>query len=154
MILSSTVEIVPARITHIGPIATRMRTIDCLECEAMGHSAKKALRDGLAHSDKVWTALVDGRPEAMFGVVVSSAIDRTGIPWFLGTDEVYRHGRDLVRLGPYFIRQCVDSSRNLSNLVSVYNIKALRLLKCWGFTIGDEIILARDIPFKRFWMNG
>ncbi len=154
MIRLSHLEIVPARLIHTGPIAARMRNIGRLECEAMGHSGKKALRNGLAFSDKVWTALVDGKPEALFGVVVTSAIERSGTPWFLGTDRVYHHGRDLVRLGPYFVKECVDSSRNLSNLVSVYNMKALRLLKCWGFTIGEDIILVADIPFKRFWMNG
>lgn len=156
MILSSVdrLEIVRARLIHVGPIATRLRRIDRMECEAMGHSGKQALRNGVLYSDKAWTALVDGRPEAMFGVVVTSAVASEGSPWFLGTDEVYRHGRDLLRLAPYFVERCVDSSRNLSNLVSAYNVKALRLLPHWGFTVEDDIVLVSGVPFKRFWMRG
>lgn len=147
-------EIVPARVTHVGPIATRMREIDRIECEAMGHSPKQALRSGFLNSDKVWTAVVDGRPEAMFGVVTVSAIDRTGTPWMLGTDAVYRHGRDLIRLGPYFVAQAVDSSRRLSNLISARNDKAIRLLRAWGFTVERDEVLVGGVPFLRFWMNG
>lgn len=146
-------EIVPARLSHVNYIANRIRDIDRIECSAMGHSPKRALRNGVWFSDKAWTALVDGKPQAMFGVVVCSALTGCGTPWFLGTDEVYRHGRELLMLGPYFVQQCVDSTPRLENLVSVYNGKALRLLRHWGFTIEDEVNLVGGVPFKKFRMN-
>lgn len=146
-------EIVPAIPIHVNYIANRLRDIDRIECEAMGHSPKQALRNGVKFSDKAWTALVDGKPQAMFGVVVRSALTGEGTPWFLGTSEVYRHGRDLLTLGPYFVRQCVDSTPRLENLVSVYNSKAMRLLRHWGFTIEDEVNLFGGVPFKTFRMN-
>lgn len=146
------VEIVPARLVHVGPIASRIRDIDRLECEVFGHSAKQALRNGVYYSDQAWTALVNGRPEAMFGCVTASAISGMGTPWFLGTDEVYRHGKALVMFGPYFVRAIVDSTPNLSNLVSSANDKAIRLLKLWGFTVGEEILVG-DVPFRHFSMR-
>lgn len=146
------VEVVPARLTHVGPIASRMREIDRIECLAMGHSPKQALRNGFTLSELALTALVDGRPEAMFGIVVTSALDRKAVPWMLGTDEVYRHGRELIKWGPHIIASLVDSSRVLSNLVSAQNSQAIRLLKRWGFTVEDEIQVIRDVPFRAFWM--
>ena len=147
-----TVEVVTARATHIGPIATRMRDVDRVECEAMGHSPKKALRDGFLLSDRCWTALVNGRPEAMFGAVTVSALDRRASVWFLGTDEVYRHGRLLIAWGPALIRRAVDSSWSASNLVSSANGKAIRLLQAWGFTVEPEEQLVNGVPFRHFWM--
>lgn len=148
-----TVEVVASRVTHIGPIANRMRAIDREECEAMGHSPKHALRNGFMLSDRCWTALVDGRPEAMFGAVTVSAIDRRSTVWFLGTDEVYRHGRVLLSWGPSFLRKAVDSSWHASNLVSSANGKAIRLLQAWGFTVETEEHDVRGVPFRYFWMT-
>ncbi|KQN09821.1 hypothetical protein ASE85_02485 [Sphingobium sp. Leaf26] len=146
------VEVVPARVTHIGPVASRIRDIDRIECEAMGHSPKKALRDGFLLSDRCWTALVDGRPEAMFGSVTVSALDRLATVWFLGTDEVYRHGRELLAWGPGLIAKAVDSSWRAGNLVSSANGKAIRLLRAWGFTVEPEEQMVNGIPFRQFWM--
>lgn len=146
------IEVVPARVTHIGPVASRIRDIDRLECEAMGHSPKHALRQGFMLSDRCWTALVDGRPEAMFGSVTISAIDRRATVWFLGTDEVYRHGRALVGWGPRLIAQAVDSSWWAGNLVSSANGKAIRLLRAWGFTVEPEEQMVGGVAFRQFWM--
>lgn len=146
------VEVVPARVTHVGPIASRMRAIDRLECAAAGHAPKQALRQGFMLSDRCWTALVDGRPEAMFGSVTVSAIDRRCTVWLLGTDEVYRHGRVLRSWGPALLRRAVDSSWLASNLVSSANGKAIRLLEAWGFTVEPQEQMVGGVPFRQFWM--
>lgn len=118
----------------------------------MGHSPKQALRQGFLLSDRCWTATVDGRPEAMFGAVTLSAIDRRATVWFLGTDEVYRHGRLLLGWGPGLLRRTVDSSWKVENLVSSANGKAIRLLEAWGFTVEPEEQLVGGVPFRHFWM--
>lgn len=144
------VTLVPAAFKHVGTIARRLRVFDREECEAMGRSPKQALRLGLMCSDKAWTALVDGRPEAMFGVVVDSALTAEATPWFLGTNEVYRHGRELLMYGPGMIERLSDSRFNLRNLVSVRNRPAIRLLKRWGFMIGKEAVNVRGVDFLPF----
>lgn len=108
---------------------------------------------GLLNSDEAWTALVNGRPEAMFGCITMSAIGGVGSPWFLGTDEVYRHGRELLRWGPGFVKAIVDSTPRLQNLVSVFNVRAIRLLRAWGFSVGSEAILIGGVPFVPFWIG-
>lgn len=127
-----------------------MRSVDRMECEAMGRTPKGALRFALANSSKAWTAMVDGQPEAMFGVVVESALTGEAVPWFLGTDEVYRHGRELVMWGPGMVSRLCDSSRRLANLVSAGNTSAIRLLKRWGFVVSEEAVNVRGVDFLPF----
>jgi hypothetical protein len=143
------VRLVPANYRHVARIANRMRAIDISECAAMGRTPRQSLRLGLMASDKAWTALVDGLPEAMFGVVVDSALTGEVTPWFLGTDEVYRHGRELLMMGPGLVAHLCDS-RRASNLVSAGNSQAIRLLKRWGFTVDEATVDMRGVPFRRF----
>lgn len=124
-----------------------MREVDRAECEAFGRSPKQALRFALSRSEIAWTALVNERPEAMFGVVVESLLGQDGRPWFLGTDEVYRHGKALLMWGPGLISRLHNSNLVLSNLVSTRNSRAIRLLEHWGFTVERE---EQDIGGEKF----
>lgn len=146
----TSVRLVPANSRHIARIANRMRAIDRMECAAMGRTPKQALRSGVLYSEKAWTALVDDMPEAMFGVVLDSALTGEATPWMLGTDEVYRHGRELLMHGPAIVSLLGDSRLTLSNLVSSANSRALRLLTRWGFTVEDQEIEVGGVQFRRF----
>lgn len=147
------VELVQAHAGHVGTIAARMRDIDRQETGACGRTPKQALRMGLRASTICLTAKVDGRAEAMLGLVPLCLLGGKGTPWFLGTDEVYRHGREMIAWGPQIIRQFVDSTEHLENVVMQANIKAIRLLRAWGFTIGDEVKMIGGRSFLDFWMN-
>jgi len=144
------IELVPASPVHVGPIATRMREMDRIECQAMGRTPKQALRTGLYTSDDCVTALVDGVPEAMFGLVVESALGGCGTPWFLGTDEVYRNPRAMLSIGPQIIAGWRDSTPCLHNLVARENVRAIRMLRAWGFAVWEEVILTAGVEFVRF----
>lgn len=146
----SRIAVVPAERRHINIIANRLREIDREECEAMGRSGKASLRLALDTSAKAWTAMVDGKPEAMFGVVVEDLLSRIGTPWFLGTDEVYRHGRELLMWGPGFVARMSDSRLTMRNLVSARNRRAIRLLERWGFTVDQNEVTVRGVAFRPF----
>ena len=130
-----------------------MRDVDRVEAAAFGHSPKGALRAGII-AGRAWTTMVDGRPEAMFGLVVASAIDGLGRPWMLGTDAIYRHGRDLIGQGPVWLARFRDSMPRLSNLVSRENARAIRLLRRWDFDVGSEVVMIGGVAFVRFEMGG
>lgn len=116
----------------------------------MGRTGKQALRIAIVTSEKAWTALVDGRPEAMFGIVVDDLISGIGTPWFLGTDDVYRHGRELIMHGPGMLARLGDSISVMRNLVSSRNDRAIRLLRKWGFTVEDDEVIVRGVAFRYF----
>ena len=122
------ITILPAHLTHIGPIATRMRAADRIE----------------------WTALVDGRAEAMFGLVVTSALGGEGRPWMLGSDAIYAHPRAMLRRGPRFLAAMFHAAPRLSNLVAADNVRAIRLLRRWGFTLDKETMMIGNIAFRLF----
>ena len=146
-------RLVPAAYRHVNRLARDMRAIDQTECMAMGRTPKQALRHGIMASAWATTALVNGEPQAMFGLVVDCALTGEGIPWFLGTDEVFRHGRELIRTGPRILGRMGDSTRVLRNLVSADNDRAIRLLRRWGFTIDPEHVRVGGVAFRRFEME-
>lgn len=147
---AKTIRIVPATPAHVGRIASRMRADDVIECAAMGHTPKQALRAGLIASTLCFTALVDGRPEAMFGLVVGSALSGEGTPWMLGTEAIYDHPRAMLRWGPRFLAAMLDSTPVLSNLVAIDNVRAIRFLRWLGFSLGEDRILFGSTEFVAF----
>lgn len=147
------VEIVPTRSRHITTIANRMRVLDRIECDALGRTPKESLRAGYWQSKMCWTALVDGRPEALFGLVVVNAIEGRGSPWMLGTEIIYKHGRELVMHGPALLAHMTDSTPILENIVSAGNHRAIRLLQRWGFTVDERLETVGGLAFRQFRMN-
>jgi hypothetical protein len=127
-----------------------MRVADRRECEAYGFAPKAALRRSMAASSWCLTALVDGHPEAMFGLVVRSAIEGLGEPWMLATNKAYQHGRDMIRVGPTVLATMADSTPTLRNLCRADNHPALRMLARWGFEIEDGSVMISGAPFRRF----
>ncbi|MFY9350536.1 MAG: hypothetical protein WBL20_16855 [Sphingobium sp.] len=131
-----------------------MRDIDRAECRAMGHKPKEALR--LARRRAVWslTAMIDGEPAALFGLVVLNMVEGVGVPFFLGTDAVYKQARTLLVRGPSVIALMRQTTPTLVNLVSVDNDNAIRLLKWWGFDVGAEVEPHGGVDFVSFRMSG
>jgi hypothetical protein len=127
-----------------------MREIDARECAAFGHTPKAALRESILNSAQAWTAFVDDRPEAIFGVVVNSALTGAGSPWFLGTDVVWQHARALLGIGPAIISRLHDSSAVLTGYVSCENAAAIRMLRKWGFSVGDDRRRIGGLAFYEF----
>jgi len=127
--------------------------MDVVECAGMGHTPKQALRLALTSSSFAWTAFVDGRAEAMFGLVIASALTGEGLPWMLGTDAIYRHPREMIRWGPDILATLTDSTPRLSGLVGRGNTRAIRLLQAWGFQIGREVIVSAGVEFLPFEME-
>jgi len=146
----TTLSIIEAAPAHIAPIAARMRAIDRLECAALGHSPEAALAIGLRGATIAWTARIDGEPQAMFGVSPRCALEGRGLPWFLGSDAVMRHGRALLRFGPAFLDRMHADFARLDNIVSQGNRAAIRLLGKWGFTIEPEVHMIGNHPFHAF----
>lgn len=130
---------VPASLLHLGPIAVHMRAADRQECTALGKTPKQALRLSLRTAFEAATALVpDGTPVAMLGVTADNLLLGSAIPWFLGRDEVFDYGRDLVALGPKIIGRWLEVFTVLENIVSADNDRAIRLLRRWGAQLGHR----------------
>jgi ribosomal protein S18 acetylase RimI-like enzyme len=152
--MAMSVELVPARLVHTGPIASRMRCVDRLECEALGRSPKDALRWGIAQSLEAYTALRDGFPIAIIGVVPVALWNGRGTIWMLGTDDVFRSGKALLKFGPHLINMWLETFEVLENVISIDNAPALNLLQRLGFTVAPcDVQRHGCIDFIPFWIE-
>lgn len=143
------IEIVPANYRHINSIANRMRDIDRLECRVFGHTPKEALRYGIGMATVAWTALVDDRPEAMFGASTISLLDGSGRPWMLMTDEAERHRIALLRFGVIYTAALHRHYTLLHNWVHARNDTSIRWLARLGYGIGGVEVM-RGEPMRPF----
>ncbi len=146
------VELVPSLPSHIGRLARDMRDIDRIECLAMGHEPKVALRSARRRSLWSLTVLADGAPIAMLGLVAMNLVEGVGLPWFLATDAAYKQGRSFLVEGSAVIALMRQTTPTLINLVSADNDRAIRTLKRWGFAIGDEREVHGGVAFLPFRM--
>lgn len=144
------IDVVAATAAHVGPIAVAMRSIDAAECAAFGHSPKQALRGGLRSSVAAWTARLEGRPVAMFGVSPLSLIEGRGQPWMLGTDAVALCGPAVMRLSRRYLALMHSLFPRLENRVSVRNDVAIRWLSYLGFEFGASAVFGGE-SMREFW---
>jgi hypothetical protein len=128
-----------------------MREADRNECAAFGKSPKQALRWSLRTSLHAMTALDDGgRVLAMMGVSTTDLLNGIGSPWFLGTDDVFRYGKDLLSRGPGIIAGWHETFPLMENLVSTDNHRAIRMLKAWGACVGGKAAIHGGVEFVPF----
>ena len=135
------IEIVPARAAHVRSIARRMRQADRDEvAAASGKTPGEALMFSLRKSSLAWTAIVDGRPEVMFGVGDLNILAGIGAPWLLGTDAVERHYRQFLRRSVGWRGQLLARYPVLRNFVDDRNTVSKRWLEWLGFKLSDPVI--------------
>lgn len=144
------VDLVQSHPSHIGRLACNMREMDQVECRAMGHDPKAALRSARRRSLWSLTVMADGAPIAMLGLAALNLVEGTGVPWFLGTDAVYKQGRSFLVKGSAVIAHMRQTTPTLVNLVSVDNTPAIRLLQRWGFAIGGDRETHGGVEFLPF----
>lgn len=134
------IQIIPARASHIRTIARRMRKADVDEVfAASGHSPSKAMTFSLRKSSHAWTALIDGRPEVMFGVGDINILAGIGAPWLLGTDAVEKHYVAFLRNSVGFRDQLLRRYPVMRNFVDERNKASKRWLAWLGARLSDPI---------------
>ncbi|RPI33303.1 MAG: hypothetical protein EHM67_15495 [Hyphomicrobiaceae bacterium] len=123
------------------------------EVAAMQSTPKDALRGGLRCSLSAFTAMHEGRPVAMLGVVPVAMLGSHGRVWLLGTNDLFNHTRDFLRLGPQVLPFWMKTFKRIDNIVSVENEGAIRMLRRWNFSIGSDVHMHGELAFVPFWME-
>lgn len=138
--MAADIQIVRARAAHIRTIAERMRQADRDEVWAASRETPVgALMYSLRKSSVAWTALVDGRPEVMWGVGDINILAGVGAPWLLGTDAVEKHSVAFLRRSADFRAQLLARYSVLRNFVDDRNTVSIRWLKWLGFKLSDPV---------------
>lgn len=130
--------------TDIPDIAGRMRAADVAEVAASsGRSPQEALEFSLRKSSLARTAVIDGRPEVMFGVGDINVLTRTGAPWLLGTDAVTENYVAFLRGSVDWRDQLLLRYDVLVNAVDDRNLASKRWLRWLGFKLGEPMPIGR-----------
>lgn len=96
-----------------------------------------AIRLTIAQSEHAWTATVDGRPAAIFGVCRKTRLSDTAMPWLLATEEADRHMASFARLSRKAFDAIMEAYPVLENYALAENVKTLRWLKWLGFDMQE-----------------
>lgn len=153
--INDRVTIIRADPLHITGIAERAREADRAEVWAAARqTVEQALYASCRFSDYSFTGLIDGKPEAMFGVGTLNAVTRTGTPWLLGTDEIDRVARPFYQGSREFVGWMLTLYAALENYVDDRHDKSKRWLKRIGFHLFEPQIMGYEQrPFRRFEMR-
>lgn len=150
------VEILPRVTTaDVAELLRFMRAQDVAECRAVGLTdLRRAVVESVAASSMVWTARVDGKVAAIFGVAPSgTALAPAGAPWMLGTPLVAQQARVLVKHAKHYIAQMLNCFPVLANYVHARNTVSRQWLARSGFRLGPAEKAPTGEMFHRFEME-
>lgn len=113
----------------------------------------RVVRQSVELSSHVFAAERDGRLIALWGFVPLSLLTGVGVPWALGTDEMFRIGPSLTRLAKASLRLMAPVYPTLRNYVDARNTRSVAWLERIGFEIGEAVPYgAAGLPFHPFRM--
>ena len=122
------VDFVPLKPEHAA-IAPHLRQQDIDEIHAAcDWPVDVAIAYSIAHSERGFTAILDGKICAVFGV-------HQGVIWLVGTDDIEKHPVAFYRHSKKIFPFLKAGYPLLENFVHVNNTLSLRWLQWLGFTI-------------------
>ena len=140
--------------SDVDYVALNMRMADIIEVGlGTGRSHIDVLKESVKMSSQCWVACHVAVPLCIFGVVPYPAKAGFGIPWMLGTPDMVKHQRALVRDGRRYRDRMQREFHTLVNVVHAGNHTSIQWLKRLGFTLTAPIAVgptgAPFIPFFR-----
>jgi hypothetical protein len=136
-------------------VADNMREADALECQLLsGQTPLQALQRGSKMSHHCSVVVVNGRPCAVVGLVVTSVLTGTGVPWLLATDYAVKQRRIFINNCKQGLDDMMQVCPNLKNFVHADNTTSIRWLKWMGFTVEPSQPIGKDgAHFHRFYIG-
>lgn len=133
------IEIVDARQTHVGPVANGLCDDIKVEYQKIGLRPRAGLRRLFDESSYCKTALLDGKPIAMWGVI-GSEMATHGEIW-LSLSEMGRMQRKaLVRIARREVENLAVLRGMLVATMMCEDARAKRFLQMLGFRqVGDDV---------------
>lgn len=144
------IPIVKSDSSHIDYLQNNLRDSDVRECMIHGATPFRALMAGLREKNaETYTALVDDKPAAIFGVtpIYEHLIGKI---WLLGTYEIENHSRMFLRWSNPIVEYFLDKYYQLENVVPADHKKTILWLDFVGFEIIESPIYVNGFEVFRF----
>lgn len=147
------VEILPASVSHIAHIASRVRPADEVELwDFASVTPAQAMCYGLSQARSACTGFIDGEAVAMFGCNTVSAVSGIGRPWLVGTKLIDKYAMTFLRRCRPEVDEMLSDYKRLENYIDVRNMKAIAWLRWLKFEMGEpEPMGIYNKPFIKFW---
>lgn len=138
-------------------LAPRLRHADLEELKrSQGRwlNVEQVLRTSVRVSDLCWAGEDDGQVIMLFGVVGRSLLGThgpVGVPWMLGSDEVLKHSKAMVKQAREFTVRMHERYPYLVNYVDRGNTVSKRWLRRMGFVLYPAVPFGMEgKPFHMF----
>jgi len=154
--MQSRCELVDGLDEHVSHLVGRLRLKDQVELyRSTGGSPDDALIGSWNRANKRWAILLDEKPVALAGVVVSWSTPEVAVPWLLATDDAERIPRSFNRKSKEVLNEMFAIRSTLANYVDAENDVSIRWLKWLGFRLLDPVPYGPfRAPFHPFMMVG
>ncbi len=119
-------------------VADNMREADRVEImAASGQTPIQSLTRGHRISTYSAAAYINGKCVGILGLVKPSLITKRGVPWLLGTNQLFSHGKTLTSAAREGVREMLTVCPSLSNYVHCENKRSIKWLKLLGFRMEE-----------------
>lgn len=125
-------EVMRSSVLHVKPIAADLRVALCSSVATFGERPRLALRRALNASIYARTAMLDGKPAAMWGMVGTLMSDRASA-WLALTETALRHPVLIVREARRELAIMAASAGQLFTNIARDDERALALARNLGF---------------------
>jgi hypothetical protein len=130
--MSPVYQIVPTSILDIKPMSRKLRAAACITLQSFGYTPREALHRAVMASNYCRTALIDGKPAAMWGVK-ETIIGDTAFVWLVLSDEITRMPRAIVREAKAELERVMHTRREVAITVLPDDEAAIRFAVYLGF---------------------
>lgn len=126
----SSYQIIAASIRHVRPMSECMRAAPALD--GYGFNPRAALRRAFRSSSHCRTALVDGRPAAMWGVI-GTLLGDSAYVWLVLSKQIRRMPVAIVREAKAELARVMENRSEVKATVLPDDVEAVRFAGFLGF---------------------
>jgi hypothetical protein len=140
-------EIVPASIRHIRPMSRRLRVAACITLERFGQDPRRALHRAFIASNYCRTALIEGKPVAMWGVC-GALMSNVASVWLVIAEDIVNLPLAIVREARAELAHVMNNYHELVTTVLPDDAAAVRFALYLGFQGGEEDDASRKVRYE------
>lgn len=125
--------VVPGSVRHIRPMAASMRHAAAMALDGYGFNPREALRRAYVASHHCRTAMIDGKPVAMWGAAGALLSDGAYV-WLVLSDAVRSIPRAIVREARADLAEVMERYPRISATVLPDDEDSVRFARFLGFS--------------------